>query len=147
MDPVNGELPGRLAAAVRALDARAAEHAARVSPDRVAAGVLERLRREGAVESRRAWWMRPATLRMAGAAVLVVAAGWGVSLVRERSAATAIRLPVAIPAMDSLSAGQLESVLQAAGEMRAANFVPVSASNGSLDSLSEQQLQKVLASL
>ena len=146
MDPMNEELPERLSAAVRALDARASAHAARVSADRVAAGVLARLRREGAVESRRVWWMRPATLRVAAAAVLVVAIGWGVSVVRERSTETALRLPVVIPGMDSLGAGQLESVLQAAGEVRAANFVPVSASNG-LDSLSEQQLQQVLASL
>ena len=42
---------------------------------------------------------------------------------------------------------QLEAVLEAAGEVRAANFGPVMPSNGSLDSLSEQQLQMVLASL
>ena len=45
------------------------------------------------------------------------------------------------------SPGTGEAVLRAAGEVRAANFVPVSRSNGSLDSLSEQELQKVLASL
>jgi hypothetical protein len=49
--------------------------------------------------------------------------------------------------VDSLNAQQLEAVLQAAGEVRAANFGPVTPSNGSLDSLSEQQLQLVLASL
>lgn len=145
MDPMNEELPGRLAAAVRALDARSRERSSHVSAERVAAGVLERLRREGLVE--RSWWMRPAALRIAAAAVLVVAAGGTVSLVRQHSAQTAAQLPVAIPAMDSLTAGELEAVLQAAGQVRAANFGPVGPSNGSLDSLSEQQLQKVLASL
>ena len=147
MDPMNEGLPGPLADAMRALDARAAERAARVSPDRVAAAVVERLRREGAVEPRRVWWLRPAALRVAAAAVLVVAASWTVSVVRENASRTAARLPVAIPAMDSLTAGQLEAVLQAASDVRAANFGPVTPSNGSLDNLSEQQLQRVLASL
>jgi len=145
MDPMNAETPERLSAAVRVLDARAAERSARVSPERVASRVLERLRREGALESR-SWWMSPAALRAAAAVVLLVAAGWTVSVVRQHSTQTAVRLPVSIP-VDSLNAQQLEAVLQAAGEVRAANFGPVTPSNGSLDSLSEQQLQLVLASL
>lgn len=145
MDPMNAELPERLSAAVRVLDARAAERSARVNPERVASRVLERLRREGALESR-SWWMSPAALRAAAAVVLLVAAGWTVSVVRQHSIQTAVRLPVSIP-VDSLNAQQLEAVLQAAGEVRAANFGPVTPSNGSLDSLSEQQLQLVLASL
>jgi len=145
MDPMNAELPERLSAAVRALDARAAERSARVSPDRVASRVLERLRREGAGEPR-IWWMHPTALRAAAAVVLLVAAGWTVSVVRQHSIQTAVRLPVSIP-VDSLNAQQLEAVLQAAGEVRAANFEPVASSNESLDNLSEQQLQQVLASL
>jgi hypothetical protein len=147
MDPMNAELPDRLAAAMRALDARAVERSARVNAEHVAAAVVERLRRGGAVEPERLWWMRPAALRVAAGLVLVVAATWTASVVREHSLQTAVSLPVTIPAMDSLSAGQLESVLQAAGQVRAANFGPVSPSNGSLDNLSEQQLQQVLASL
>jgi hypothetical protein len=147
MDPVNEGLTGPLADAMRALDARAAERAAHISPDRVAAAVVERLRREGAVEPQRVWWLRPAALRVAAAAVLVVAAGWTVSLLRGNSSQAAVRLPVTIPAMDSLTAGQLEAILQAAGDVHAANFGPVAPSNGSLDNLSEQQLQQVLASL
>jgi hypothetical protein len=142
---MNAETPERLSAAVRVLDARAAERSARVSPERVASRVLERLRREGALESR-SWWMSPAALRAAAAVVLLVAAGWTVSVVRQHSTQTAVRLPVSIP-VDSLNAQQLEAVLQAAGEVRAGNFGPVTPSNGSLDSLSEQQLQLVLASL
>ena len=145
MDPMNAETPDKLSAAVRALDARAAARSARVNPDRVASRVLERLRREGALDSR-SWWMSPAALRAAAAVVLLVAAGWTVSVVRQHPAQTAVRLPVSIP-VDSLSAQQLEAVLRAAGEVRAANFGPVTSSNGSLDSLSEQQLQQVLASL
>ena len=143
MDPMNAELPDKLSAAVRALDARAAARAARVSSDRVASRVLERLRREGA---ERSWWMSPAALRAAAAVVLLVAAGWTVNAVRQHSVQTVVRLPVSIP-VDSLNAQQLEAVLKAAGEVRAANFGPVTPSNGSLDSLSEQQLQQVLASL
>ena len=62
MDPVNEGLTGPLADAMRALDARAAERAAHISPERVAAAVVERLRREGAVEPQRVWWLRPAAL-------------------------------------------------------------------------------------
>ena len=146
MDPMNAELPDKLSAAVRALDARAAARAARVSSDRVASRVLQRLRREGAVEARRIWWMRPAALRAAAAALLLVAAGWTVSVVRQHPVQTAARLPVSIQ-VDSLSAGQLEAILEAAGEVRAANVEAATPSNGSLDNLSEQQLQQVLASL
>lgn len=145
MDPMNQELPGRLADAMRALDARSVRQSAQVSPDRVADRVLERLRDEGMVEPR-VWWLRPAALRMAAAAVLLVAAGWTVSVVRQHAIETAVRLPVSIP-VDSLNAVQLEAVLKAVGEVRAANFGPVTPSNGSLDSLSERQLQQVLASL
>ncbi len=146
MDRLNEELTGKLAAAVRALDARAGERAARVDAGRVAGRVLERLRREGAVEPRRVWGMSPAALRVAAAALIIVAGGVTFGVVRRSPEQAAIRLPVAIP-VDSLSTGQLESVLQAAGEVRASNFVPVAASNEALDSLSEQQLQKLLTSL
>ncbi len=146
MGPMNEELPGGLARTMRALTARSAERAARVDPERVAARVVERLRREGMVEPARAWWLRPAALRVAAAAVLVVAAAFTVSVVRQQPATTAVRLPVSVP-VDSLNAGQLEAVLRAAGEVRAANFPPVTPSNESLDSLSERQLQQVLASL
>ncbi len=144
MDPMNQELPERLAGAMRALEAQAAQRAARVSVERVAAGVVERLRREGRLE-RRVWWRTPTALRAAAAVVLLAAAGW--TAVRLREGARPARLPLPVIAMDSLSTGQLESVLEAAGHVRAANFGPLAPSNGSLDSLSEQQLQKVLASL
>ncbi len=146
MDRVNGELPERIESALRALDARASARAARVNPERVAERVLERLRREGRVEPRRVWGMRPAVLRVA-AAVVVIAAGVAVTLVREPGTPTAAVLPTAIPAMDSLSTSELEAVLEAAGELKATNVAPAAASNDSLDNLSEQQLQKVLASL
>ena len=146
MDPMNAELPGKLEAAVRALDARAAARSARVSPDRVASRVLERLRREGMVEAGQVWWLRPAALRAAAAVVLVVAAGWTVSVMREHAGQTALRLPVTT-AVDSLSTGQLEAVLQAVSEVRSGNFEPVAPSNEALDSLSEEQLQQVLRSL
>lgn len=146
MDPMTDELPRQIEAAFQALDARAAGQAARVNADRVAARVLERLRREG-VEPRRAWWMRPAALRVAAGLVILMAAGATVSRVLDHTSTAAIRLPVAIPAMDSLNTGQLEAVLRAAGEVRASNFESVSASNEALDGLSEQELQKLLASL
>lgn len=147
MDPVKDELPGPIAAALKALDARAARAAARVNADRVAARVMERLRREGAVEPRRVWWVRPAVLRVAAALVVLLGVGATATRILDHGATTAaVRLPVAIP-VDSLSTQQLEAVLREAAQLRAANFVPVSSSNQLLDSLSEQELQKLLASL
>lgn len=147
MDPVRDELPEPIAAALQALDARAARAAARLNADRVAARVVERLRREGTAEPRRAWWMTPAVLRVAAALVILVGAGATAARMLDHGSTTAaVRLPVAIP-VDSLSTQQLEAVLRAVGEVRAANFAPVTSSNPSLDSLSEQELQKLLASL
>ena len=59
-----------------------------------------------------------------------------------------MKLPVTIPAADSLNPGQLEAVLQAAGEVRPVvdTAAPV-ISSGSWDDLSEPQLETLLASL
>ena len=145
-----GELPREIEAAWKALDARAAERAARVDVERVAAQVLERLREDGA-QARRPRWMSPAVVRAAAAVVVVVAGALVANLATDRvQHATALRLPVGIPAMDSLSSGQLESVLEAAGEVRpVADSLPPVSSGGlaSLDDLSETQLETLLASL
>ena len=148
MDHMDDELPPEIEAALQALDARAAERAARVDVDRVAARVLDRLR-SGEVEPRRILWMSPVALRAAASVVVLAAAGLVVTLATDHSQLTAsLRLPVAIPAMDSLSAGQLESVLEATGEVRPAADSAVQATAGeSLDGLSEQQLQILLASM
>ena len=57
MDRMNDELPRELEAALKALETRAAERAARVDVERVAARVLERLRHGGAAPTRRLLWM------------------------------------------------------------------------------------------
>ena len=146
MDRMNDELPPEVGAAWKVLEARAAERAARVDVERVTAGVLERLRREGA-EAPRFRWISPATLRAAAAVVVVlVAAASVVHLTTGRR--TSVRLPVGIPAMDSLSSGQLEAVWEATGEVSpvADSTAPVTA-GVSLDDLSEAQLEVLLASL
>jgi len=148
MGRMTDELPPDLRAALQALDAQATARAARVDPDAVAARVLERLRREGRPRLWRVLAMPPVVLRIA-AAVVVLAAGVAVvSVMRERPQQSAMRLPMAIPAVDSLDAGQLEAVLEAAGEVRPVvdTAVPL-VSSASLDDLSEQQLQMLLASL
>jgi len=146
MDRMNEEMPPEIGTAWKALEARASERAARVDVERVTARVLERLRREGAVEPRLRW-MSPAVLRAAAAVVVLVAAAAVVRVATERSGQAA-RLPVGIPAMDSLSSHQLEAVLQAAGEVApAADTVAPAASGGSLDDLTEAQLETLLASM
>ena len=149
MDRMNDELPREIEAALKALDARAAEQAARVDVERVAARVLERLRQGEAMPSRRILWMSPVALRAAAAMVLLVAGGALVTLTIERPQQSAsVKLPVTIPAADSLNSGQLEAVLKAAGEVRPVvdTAAPVR-SSGSLDDLSEPQLKTLLASL
>ena len=149
MDRMNDELPRELEAALKALETRAAERAARVDVERVAARVLERLRHGGAAPTRRLLWMSPVALRAAAAVVVLVAGGALVTLTRERPQQSAsVRLPVTIPAADSLNSGQLEAVLKAAGEVRPVvdTAAPVH-SSGSLDDLSEPQLETLLASL
>ena len=84
MDRMNDELPREIEAALKALDARAAEQAARVDVERVAARVLERLRQGEAMPSRRILWMSPVALRAAAAMVLLVAGGALVTLTIER---------------------------------------------------------------
>ena len=148
MDRMNDELPPEIGAALKALDARAARRAARVDVERVAARVLERLRR-GEGERLRVRWMPPVALRAAAAVVVLAAAGVIASLAtRHPQQSASLGLPVAIPAMDSLNAGQLESVLQAAGEVSpvADSLVPA-LSGRSYDDLTDDQLQTLLASL
>ena len=149
MDRMNDELPPKLEAALKALDARASERAARVDVERVAVHVTERLRRGEMGSARRIRWMSPVALRAAAAVVVLAGAGVIVKLATDRAPQTAsLSLPVAIPAMDSLSSRQLEAVLEATGDVRpVADSVVPALSGRSLDDLSEDQLQTLLASL
>ena len=149
MDLMNDELPPELETALKALDARASQRAARVDVERVAARVVERLRQGEASPSRRMLWMSPVALRAAAAVVVLVAGGALVTLTMQHPQQSAsVKLPVTIPAADSLNPGQLEAVLQAAGEVRPVvdTAAPV-ISSGSWDDLSEPQLETLLASL
>ena len=147
MDRMNDDLPPEVAAALARLDARARARAARVDVEGVAARVLERLRQEEAPQRR--WWPAPAALRVAAAAVVLAAAGAIATLsVRAPQPVTAMRLPLLIPAADSLDSGQLEAVVKAAGEVRpAVDSAAPAVSSGSYEDLSEQQLETLLASL
>jgi hypothetical protein len=147
MDRMNEEMPRGIRVALEALEARTAKRAATVDVERVAARVLERLRRQGAEAPARVWWIRPAALRLAAAVVVLAAAGLLVSRLPSGAPASA-GLTVGITTMDSLSSRQLEAVLEAATEVSpvADSALPAS-STASLDDLSEQQLETLLASL
>lgn len=137
------ELPGDLERALRELDAEAGRRAARVSPERVAARVVARLRAEpaaGAVVVRSRRWVG-----LAAAAVLVVAVG-GVALrLAGGGSAPPVAVPVIARGLDSLDVADLERVLRVAGEVepQAAALVPASAS-ATWDDLTEAQLRAVL---
>ena len=136
-----------LGAALQALDAQAERRAAEVNVERVAARVLERLR-SGEVERRRVLWMSPPALRAAAAVVVLVAAGVVMNLADHSRPPASLPLPASIPAMDSLSARQLEAVLDATAQLKAeADTEPLAPSGASLDDLTEDQLQTLLASL
>ncbi len=147
-DRMNDEaLPPALDAALEALNAQAARRAAQVNVERVAARVLERLR-SGEVERRRVLWMSPPALRAAAAVVVLVGAGLVMNLADHSRPAASLPLPASIPAMDSLSARQLEAVLDATAQLKAvADTEPPAPSGASLDDLTEDQLQTLLASL
>jgi len=148
MDRMKDEMPRGIRVALEALEARTAKRAAAVDPERVAARVLERLRREGDEAPRQVWWFRPAALRFAAAVVVLAAAGLVVSRIPSRGPGSAGGLAVGISAMDSLSSRQLEAVLEAAAEVSpVADSVLPASSAASLDDLSEQQLETLLASL
>jgi len=147
MDRMNDEMPRGMRVALEALEARTARRAAAVDVERVAARVLQRLRREGSEAPRRVWWLRPEALRFAAAVVVLAAAGLAVSRTPLRAPGSA-RLSVGITAMDSLSSGQLEAVLEAATDVSpVVDPAPPASATVSLDDLSEQQLETLLASL
>jgi len=147
-DRTDEALPPALDAAMRALEARAAERAARVDVERVAARVLERLGSGEVERPRRVLWMSPAGLRAAAAVVVLVAAGVVLNLADRSEPAVSVQLPVSIPAMDSLTALQLQSVLDATAQLEpVADTEAPAASPASLDDLTEAQLQTLLASL
>jgi hypothetical protein len=140
-------LPPALDAALQALVAQAERRAAQVNVERVAARVLDRLR-SGEVERRRVLWMSPPALRAAAAVVVLVAAGVVMNLADHSSPPASLPLPASIPAMDSLSSRQLEAVLDATAQLKAeADTEPPAPSGASLDDLTEDQLQTLLASL
>ncbi len=142
------ELPDDLERALRELDERAGRRAARVSPERVAARVVARLRAEPAGDARgvvRPWSARRRWVGLAAAALLVVTAGGVVLSQVQRRAAEAVPVPVVARALDSLDLSGLERVLRVTGEVRPQGVEPVSVSSSdSFDDLSEAQLRAVL---
>ncbi len=140
------ELPDGLERALRRLDGEAARSAARVSPERVAARVAERLRAEGAEETAARPWARSRRwVGLAAAAVLVLTVGTVAVRVSTRGAKAAVAVPVVARALDSLDVSGLESVLRETAEVRPQIAVPVAASTGGeWDDLTESQLRAVL---
>ena len=147
-DRLDEGLPPALDAALRTLDARAAGQAARVDVDRVATRVLDRLLHGDVERPWRLLGMSPAALRAAAAVIVVAAAGLVVHAADQARPAEALHLPAVMPAMDSLSAGQLEVLLDATAQLQpVADTTAPAATNASLDDLTEAQLQTLLASL
>jgi hypothetical protein len=142
------ELPGELERALRALDAEAARRAGRVDAEAVAVKVLARLREQPDRVSavRRGRWALPSApgwLRVTAAAAMVVVVAGAMVHRLYRTTDVPVAVPVVSVALDSLSAGQLESLLRVTAEVRpvATAAGPVS---GSWDDLSESQLRAVL---
>jgi hypothetical protein len=112
---------------------------ARVDPDRIAAGVLARLRSEP-VEVRRApWWRRGVTVRLAAAAMVVLVAGWlGIrALIQPPPPIAEVPTPAVL---DELGVTELVDIADSLRLERPIHeFVPAT-----LEDLSLQQLRALL---
>jgi len=142
MDDLN-EVPQELRTALDALEARASRAAGRVDAERVAAGVLERLRTEPVVEvpARRWTWTG---LRVAAAVVLLVGAAL---VVRHNAARPPADVGLALPIVsDSLNSDQAEATLQAVGQLRA-NDTTTTTSTVLVDDLTESELRALLQAM
>jgi hypothetical protein len=124
-----------------------ADAADRLDVDRMAAGVVARLRAEPVRGARPAvWWKQSAWLR--AAAVLVLVAGGALVMRRALAPRTPLAIqPAAVPAsgdLSDLNPGQLQDVLAALDE-------PVEVTPGlgdaGLEDLSEPQLQSLLQTM
>lgn len=150
MDPVN-ELPSEIAQALSALEAEASRRAARLDVERVAARVVARLRQ--APEGRLTFLVRmmtvPGLLRVAAAALVIVAAGTVTTvMVRHGTVPVAATLPLPEPVADSLDRTQAEALLRAVDELRAVNAVtPHGTSAVTVEDLSEQELRALLQAM
>ncbi len=123
------------------LGGRAAE---RLNVERVAAGIVERLRTPPATRPARFWWIQPGWLRAAAAVVLVVGAG---ILVRGWNSAGGQRHPTHYVAdeLQDLSADQLRQVLGSLDQTL--NDPVVEPSDEDLNDLTTDELQALLRSL
>ena len=140
MDDLN-ELPDNLKRALKALDDRSAESAAKLDSARVAEAVVRRLRDPAVSEPRPFWQMR--NVRIAAALAFLAATGVVIerATVRLKPVETA-QLPVA-EHLDSLDATQLSDLLDVVDDSSAAATVSAPASV-TVDDLNEQELQALL---
>jgi len=134
-------------AGLRAIAQRLGRQAAeQLDVDRVAAGVLQRLRGQPGA---RVWWMQPIWLRLAAGVVLML----GTAVLVRDSATNRPACPAAICATDdgvSLSSDQLRAVLRSIGgpDVTDSEIEPTEPpSDAGLEELNATQLQELLHSL
>lgn len=127
--------------AARRLGVQAAE---KLDVERVAATVLERLRRAPARVTRPAW-MQPAWLRIAAAVVVLVGGGLVWRQLRSPTGEAPHGAHFVTDDLTDLSADQLQDVLNTLDETL--NLGSTTLPDGDLDDLDAQQLQAVLRSL
>ena len=141
MDEMN-ELPDNIARALRELDDQAGRAAARLNPAHVAESVLHRLR-EPMAEIRLATW-RLTMVRVAAAVVVILAGGaTALRLARHSAASARSALPMGL-AVDSLSSGDLSSLLTDVNDFGESGVLTQPAT---LDDLTEPELQRLLSQL
>ncbi len=113
------------------------EEARRIDPEATARAVLRRLR-EAPRPGR--WWRRPAVLRVAAAAVILLAGAVGLERVLSRGAGPDPSYPILVELAD-LGADDLAEVLDSlVFEAPVSELV-----SGGLGALSEAQLREILA--
>ena len=127
--------------AARRLGVQAAEQ---LDVERLAAAVIERLRREPARATRPAW-MQPAWLRIAAAVVVLVGGGLVWRQIGSPTGGAAHGAHLVTDDLTDLSADQLRDVLNTLDETL--NLGSTTLPDGDLEDLDAQQLQAVLRSL
>lgn len=139
---MNQERDSELRAQAQRLGASAAD---RLDVERIATAVLRRLREEPI--ARPAWWARPSALRVAAAAVVIVASGVLYRGVHRPTVPASVLVSSTDEDGNDLSPDQLRALLQTMDQDSLADQAPASAQETGLEDLNAAQLRELLRSL
>ena len=139
---MNQERDSELRAQAQRLGASAAD---RLDVERIATAVLRRLREEPI--ARPVWWARSSALRVAAAAVVIVASGALYRGIHRAPVPPSVMVSSTDEDGNDLSPDQLRALLQTMDQDSLADQAPASAQETGLEDLNAAQLRELLRSL